>query len=393
MEGKISNFIHENKTKAGFSPAGSIARSLLSLSKGMETASYDPRHTWLGAYLEKKGIPLGGVGFLSKERTAGGREGRRKYREQKLEKRLELIGYDVKFKEQIDREIEHKQDEIEILKGDVEIKKENYNSLQKFTDGAQKDFDKIGKEVNRLRILKIEVGIKGVQADIDDVNTLLVEAEQDRDEKQEALRVAKEESELSRIDYEDTRAKIRGLETGYVPKIDANGVVERDARGNIITYPPFVIGDSNPMNNNLPLTRDDIVQFSGIETLKKMSVQVKTAQMKEYLLNESQSNYNIPNDPRYIKRNAVGDIVSFHVDQKAELRTANNKMMMALGGAVRHGTAAFIGGTVASGGNPLVGVLTALFAAVYRGSKEFSKTGEIKDLPMEAIANVEHKMR
>ena len=235
--------------------------------------------------------------------------------------------------------------------------------------------------------------VSGNQIAIAQADTMLAEAELKQDELEEELRLAKLKSEPARILYEDAQARIRSLESGYIPKEDASGMIERDANGLIIKYPPFKIGEPNPMNNGAPATRDDVVRFSGIETLKKMSVQVKTAQMKEYLLNESQSNYNIPNDPRYIKRNAVGDIVSFHVDQKAELRTANNKMMMALGGAVRHGTVAFIGGTVASGGNPLVGVLTALFAAVYRGSKEFSKTGEIKDLPMEAIANVEHKMR
>ena len=157
--------------------------------------------------------------------------------------------------------------------------------------------------------------------------------------------------------------------------------------------PPLTIGMPNPFNQGAAATREDVLRFAGIDSLKKMSVQVKTAQMKEYLLNESQSNYNIPNDPRYIKRNAFGDVVSFHADQKAELRTTSHKMIMALGGAARRGTAAFVGGMVASGGNPLVGAVTGIFAAVWRGSNEFSKTGDIQDYSMDAVMNSFEKLK
>ena len=358
MEGMFPNFVHENKTKAGSSPAGFAARFILSFQKAM------------------------GVG-----------EKQTRSNEEKINKRLELIGYDVKFKEQIDREVERKQEMLDHLTDDIPVKQERFEILKKEFESLNKELYDAKREVTKLIILRAQVILSGNRDQIDQAETMLGEARIVEDEKKEQARRAEESYKAAEIEYQDIKARIRGLQTGYLPLEDASGAIQRDAHGVIVTVPPITIGMPNPFNQGASATREDVLRFAGIDSLKKMSVQVKTAQMKEYLLNESQSNYNIPNDPRYIKRNAFGDVVSFHADQKAELRTTSHKMIMALGGAARRGTAAFVGGMVASGGNPLVGALTGIFAAVWRGSNEFSKTGEVRDYSMDAIMNSFEKLK
>ena len=220
-----------------------------------------------------------------------------------------------------------------------------------------------------------------------------------------------------------------GKEVGEIMRRDAKGAPVTDGSGKINYTKPITMYDSHgevnrhptetrnatkkeiksaeekgkPLtlkdaNGNLQIgreyTRKEILSAQGVDGLKKMSEQVKTAQGKEFLMNKAASRYNFKDDPHAIKKNAVGDIVEFHPDIKPELRTGKAQFLQALQGFSVTVPVAFAVGTLVGG--PIAGAAAAAIAgsaAVIKDVRKDSKKGDVtQDTKIDAVMGAAHNV-
>ena len=195
-----------------------------------------------------------------------------------------------------------------------------------------------------------------------------------------------------KLDYENIKIDIRAIENGYQPEryprdqnhpdydaarvgqpirrgapprdqngnvmLDANGnpmkgAIKTDGSGRVTYTPPLSMHDPvtgqpniNPATGQ-PVTQAEVIKSQGVEGLKKLNEQVKTAPGKEFALSETKKL--IKNDAIHQKRNALGHLTEFHFDPKPENLTAYGKTTEFAKNLVT-AVAVGVAGTVLTGG-------------------------------------------
>ena len=413
-----NKWINDNKAKAGFNPAGWASRAALSAGKGLQTSTFDVRQTKAGAGFTKvTGMSLGSVGALSMKAAAGGYSNIKVRKQASLEKKIALIGHDASYVKSIDEKQKDKEGEVADFKNTLEDKKIAYEALDKQQTAAKTAKTEAEKKLSAAENTLIQVTATGNPTAIAAAQQKVTQFTQEVATKTNDLTAAQTLAAPARLAYEDAKEEIKARETGYTPERDQNGnIVRRDPKNNnqptndgtgkVSTIPPpqidkpvMVITATGALQAAVPpatYTKQDVLDGAGIEALKKLSAQAKTAPGKEYLLNKAASKYNVPDDSHTRKRNAAGDLVGFHFTPKNEIRTTSNKMVQtfqtfATSGAVL-GTVAGIASTVLTGGNAAVGFAVGTAVAGAVAKREFSKGAgtKVRDADIDGVIAAEH---
>ncbi|MEI6316673.1 MAG: hypothetical protein WCO65_03035 [bacterium] len=260
-----------------------------------------------------------------------------------------------------------------------------------------------------------------------------------------ALEEAKSRLAPVKIAYEDSKAELKQLETGRAPEryssdrnhndynpanpnsvpfdpakvgkvMRRNGIgkITDDGSGKVnytaplsthtvitdpVTHQKTRVANINPATGN-PVTRDEVIKSQGIEGLKKLSEQTKTAQSKEYLFKRMAKRYNV-DEAKDVIRNAAGDVTAVHFDPKKELRQDKTKGWQAVQNVASTISTSTVGLTVSAAltlipvvGIPLaVAALAATGAAVGSNVKSGLKTtGTVADTQIEALTGAAHNV-
>ena len=241
-----------------------------------------------------KSNPLSGKAKELLSRMKRTEKEKKEEKKREIMQKLNKIGYDEKLKEQIDEAIERKEEELKKSKDDFEIKKEDHDAHEKQLARAEKELQQAKNYVRDARGLQIKALASSNPDIVKKADEIFEQAELEMNEKQISLSELQKDFELIKSAFEDAKRDIRRLEKGkrepYVGEVSHSGIIDS----------------------------------LGIEELKKLSKQIVTAQAKEYLFNTLQNKRGVRSG--HVKRNALGQIVSFDSDGEGNISDTEVEM-------------------------------------------------------------------